>query len=425
MLLDTEITVATLDSDQPGRLARVLRQLPAGDWLDLRDAFVHESRVVVVLPATDGTLAQAVASGMPGHRRSALAEMLRPALRVLDEHGLSPRTLDPARVAMSRTGFPLLVPVEGRSVATDQEPRAVLALLGVVDPGPVEPAVGRGPGLPPAAAAGSWVTATATGSTATGSTVAALAAAGPGPRPRPTVPAPVRRVGLSPAETGDRGRTWAGRGAVIVLVALLAWGAAIAVSQRPVTVEESAPVTDALPASAPAVEDPIASLAPAAPPVVPSTVPGLVEVLRADPSAAGAAGPALLASLEAVGSSTGSQQAFAAAGALELVRTGREDGSLVGPLVDRAEGLSRPLAQPADLAGLVALTSVDPAAFGPRTPTFLGRLQALQSAPAGDAAVVESTELLAIVRAGPGLGEFTPTFAALAEPVLVPLTAQP
>ena len=401
VLLDTEITVATLDSDQPGRLARVLRQLPAGDWLDLRDAFVHESRVVVVLPATDGTLAQAVASGMPGHRRSALAEMLRPALRVLDEHGLSPRTLDPARVAMSRTGFPLLVPVEGRSVATDQEPRAVLALLGVVDPGPVEPAVGRGPGLPPAAAAG------------------------PGPRPRPTVPAPVRRVGLSPAETGDRGRTWAGRGAVIVLVALLAWGAAIAVSQRPVTVEESAPVTDALPASAPAVEDPIASLAPAAPPVAPSTVPGLVEVLRADPSAAGAAGPALLASLEAVGSSTGSQQAFTAAGALELVRTGREDGSLVGPLVDRAEGLSRPLAQPADLAGLVALTSLDPAAFGPRTPKFLGRLQALQSAPAGDAAVVESTELLAIVRAGPGLGEFTPTFAALAEPVLVPLTAQP
>ena len=401
VLLDTEITVATLDSDQPGRLARVLRQLPAGDWLDLRDAFVHESRVVVVLPATDGTLAQAVASGMPGHRRSALAEMLRPALRVLDEHGLSPRTLDPARVAMSRTGFPLLVPVEGRSVATDQEPRAVLALLGVVDPGPVEPAVGRGPGLPPAAAAG------------------------PGPRPRPTVPAPVRRVGLSPAETGDRGRTWAGRGAVIVLVALLAWGAAIAVSQRPVTVEESAPVTDALPASAPAVEDPIASLAPAAPPVAPSTVPGLVEVLRADPSAAGAAGPALLASLEAVGSSTGSQQAFTAAGALELVRTGREDGSLVGPLVDRAEGLSRGLAQPADLAGLVALTSVDPAAFGPRTPKFLGRLQALQSAPAGDAAVVESTELLAIVRAGPGLGEFTPTFAALAEPVLVPLTAQP
>ena len=401
VLLDTEITVATLDSDQPGRLARVLRQLPAGDWLDLRDAFVHESRVVVVLPATDGTLAQAVASGMPGHRRSALAEMLRPALRVLDEHGLSPRTLDPARVAMSRTGFPLLVPVEGRSVATDQEPRAVLALLGVVDPGPVEPDVGRGPGLP------------------------LTAAAGPGPHPRPTVPAAVRRVGLSPAETGDRGRTWASRGAVIVLVALLAWGAAIAVSQRSVTVEESAPGTVALPASASAVEDPVVPLAPVAPPVAPSTVPGLVEVLRADPLAAGAAGPALLASLEAVGSSTGSQQAFTAAGALELVRTGREDGSLVGPLVDRAEGLSRPLAQPADLAGLVALTSVDPAAFGPRTPKFLGRLQALQSAPAGDAAVVESTELLAIVRAGPGLGEFTPTFAALAEPVLVPLTAQP
>ena len=401
VLLDTEITVATLDSDQPGRLARVLRQLPAGDWLDLRDAFVHESRVVVVLPATDGTLARAVASGMPEHRRTALAEMLRPALRVLDEHGLSPRTLDPARVAMSRTGFPLLVPVEGRSVATDQEPRAVLALLGVVDPGPVEPDVGRGPGLPPAAAAG------------------------PGPHPRPTVPAPVRRVGLSPAETGDRGRTWAGRGAVIVLVALLAWGAAIALSQRSVTVEESAPGTDARPASASAVEDPVVSLAPAAPPAVPSTVPGLVEVLRADPSAAGASGPALLASLQAIASSTGSQQAFAAAGALELVRTGREDGSLVGPLVDRAAGLSGPLAQPADLAGLVALTSVDPAAFGPRTPKFLGRLQALQSAPAGDTVVVESTELLAIVRAGPGLGEFTPTFAALAEPVLVPLTAQP
>ena len=439
VLLDTEITAVRLDSEQPARLARVLRQLPGGDWLDLRDAFVHEGRVVVVLPTTNGTLAQA-AAGMPEHRRSALADMLRPTLRVLQEHGLSPRTLDASRILMSRAGLPLLVPVEGASPeATDHQLPATLGLLGVVEPGPARAGSLGDPGTLPAA--------TVVDGTAAASGTAALAAAGAGatgvgsakadtvtsptvagdPRPRPQPSAPVRRVGLSPAETGDRGRTWAGRGVVIVLVALLAWGGAIALAQR------SGPEDQAPAAGAPgtgataAVEETVASPVPPAPPVAeqPSTVHDLVEALRADPAAAGAAGPALLASLEAVGSSTGPQQAYTAAAAIELVRTGREAGTLTGPLVDQADELVRPIAQPADLAALVAMTSVDPAAFGPRTPKFLGRLQALQAAPAGEAATVEATDLLAIVRAGPGLGEFTPTFAALAEPALLPLTAQP
>ena len=64
------------------------------------------------------------------------------------------------------------------------------------------------------------------------------------------------------------------------------------------------------------------------------------------------------------------------------------------------------------------MVEVDPAAFGPRTPKFLGRLVKLRDALTGEAARTEAQDLYNIVRAGPDRGEFTPSFAAVALPVL-------
>ena len=389
-LLDLDVTVATLDSDSPDRLARWLRSLPAGEWLDVQDAVVRQGQVVVVMRATAGSLAAWAQVGLPEDRRAALADSLMPTLDLLATRGLAPRTLDPAEIPVSDAG-PLLVPANKGSTRPDSVV-AILRLLGRVTGPPAAAVTAAERDMPTIGAA----------------SIPVLTPAGPaGPR----------RVGLSPAETGTRSqgnrsiRTIAGVGTLAAIVAAafmvldLAGPNASGAPARPIGSTQSV---------APTPDEPTPT---------PTSLDSVVAELTARPADAGPAGAALRDSLAAVQAARGPARTFAAAGAVELVRVGRTDGGLVGPVVDRAEQVVEPLARPTDLPALIAMVSVDPTAFGSRGPKFLGRLEALNAAPTGADAAVEASELLGIVRDGPGKAEFTPTFAALAEPVLLPLAA--
>ena len=130
LLLDRAVTTVRLAHDRPERLARALRSRGAGPWLHVLDAFEQDGEVVVVLPAHTGTFSEQLPH-LSGDDAEALATGLQSALDELAAHGLSVVTLDPARIATTDDGQPVLVPVTGTG-STTAAMAPLLAVLGGV-----------------------------------------------------------------------------------------------------------------------------------------------------------------------------------------------------------------------------------------------------------------------------------------------------
>jgi hypothetical protein len=146
----------------------------------------------------------------------------------------------------------------------------------------------------------------------------------------------------------------------------------------------------------------------------------MVEV---DPAAFGPRTPKFLGRLTKLRDSLTGEAARTEAQDLQgIVRAGPAKGEFTPTFAAVALPVLTDLAVPKDLTGLLSATSVEPARFGPRTPKFAGRLAKLQSL-TGEAAVVEATDLVAIVETGVGKGEFTAAFRDIALPVLRPIAA--
>jgi hypothetical protein len=413
LLLDRPVTVVQLAGAQPGRLARGLRGLRPSPWLRVVDAYEEPDGVVLVLPAVTGTLAEVLQGGVPSHTAQLLNEELERTLTDLAAFGLTVRSLDPASVGTDEDGSVVLLPCAGtRALAAEQA--ALIARLGGVAPA----AEAETEHLPAATAS---MASPATQPIATPASVRLAQDTAPRITEPPTTEPPTTelhvprlaaaprypRAGLTPAETGRRS------GAGGVRTGVLALGAAAAVlgagwwatGQGAPTGAGGAELAGAS-SGASSAEEPVDPLA------------QVQADLQVDPTAVGAGGGDLLQRLRDTAAAEGPRQAFAAAGTLEAIRTGRSTGALEGPLVDEAARAVTPVATPTSVPELVAMAEVDPSAFGPRTPKFLGRLVKLRDDLTGEAARTEAQDLHGIVQAGPAKGEFTPTFAALALPVL-------
>ena len=130
LLLDRAVTTVRLAHDRPERLARALRSRGAGPWLHVLDAFEQDGEVVVVLPAHTGIFSEQLPH-LSGDDAEALATDLQSALDELAAHGLSVVTLDPARIATTDDGQPVLVPVTGTGSTTAAMAPLLAALGGV------------------------------------------------------------------------------------------------------------------------------------------------------------------------------------------------------------------------------------------------------------------------------------------------------
>ena len=395
LLLDRDVTVARFPSPNAARSSRALRALAATRWLEILDAYADDSDVVVVMPATRGSLAEALAAGVLADRAAELDHDLLSTLAYLRSLALVPVSLDAAEIGMTPAGHPLLLPAPGPRELTLEHERLLASLAGNPET--------------PAATPARDDTSITQAQTSKLPPVAETARRG---LDRPVQPAPgpaVRfpRAGLTAAETGrqpssGRWRTSAlavGAGAAILAVGVVA--TAPSGQSARATGRDGAAAVQAAARS--------------------GQVQAALAKLESDPAAAGTSGDALAERLRATSSATGATQSFAAAGVLETISAGRADGGLDGPVVVAVEQAVAPLARPRDLAALLKLVAVDPVAFGPRTPTFAGRLHVLQDRLTGDAARAEAQDVLAIVQAGPAKGQFTATFARLASPVLVDL----
>ena len=398
LLLDREVTVARFPSEDATRIARGLRATPTSSWIEVFDAYAEVGDVVVVMPSSGGSLAQDLAAGMSAHRAAELDDDLPNALTHLRALGLAPVSLDADQIGMTPTGHPLLLPAPGPRELTVEHATLLASLRAsattVVLVDQMDPEAGTSQTLAPATAASPAIEVPT------------------GPSPSAAVRYP--RAGLTAAETGRKDST--GRRRTLALaVGVLAVGAAAAVLAAGVLVTSQ---TDRPTGSA--AEGAVSGQAAAAA-EQPDPLQSALSDLQADPAAAGAGGAALAERLRATQSATGPEQSFQAAAALETISAGRADGSLDGPLVVGVEQAVAAIARPRDLAALITLVAVDPVAFGPRTVTFAGRLDALETRLTGEAARTEAQDLLAIVKAGPAKAEFTATFALLASPVLTDL----
>jgi eukaryotic-like serine/threonine-protein kinase len=99
-----------------------------------------------------------------------------------------------------------------------------------------------------------------------------------------------------------------------------------------------------------------------------------------------------------------------------VVRTNPAPGSML-PRGGRVRLVVSDGAHPATVQELIALVDRDPAAAGPRGPTFRGRLARLDEL-SGSRRRAEVADLLAIARAGSHNGDFTPRFSGAAVAVL-------
>lgn len=394
-LLDREVTVARISSTDAGRRARGLRATVTSSWLEVLDAYAEDGDVVVVMPATRGSLTERLAAGVAVHRAAELDDDLPNALAHLRSLGLAPVTLDPDEIGMTAAGHPLILPAPGPRELTVEHAKLLASL-------------GGSRGTPAAATA-------TDDASVTGAQTSEL------PRPAAPVPSeaypPARsapgnavrfpRAGLTAAETGRKDSAGRRRTlALAVTAAVAVLGVGVVVTSQSDQPGRSAGSDGAVSGQSAALRDPL---------------PSVLSDLKANPAGAGAGGTALFERLRAMQSATGARQSFKAAGVLEAISAGRADGRLGGPLVVRVEQAVAPLARPRDLAALIELVAVDPLAFGPRTPRIAGRLDVLKDRLTGDVARTEAQELLATVQAGPAKGEFTTTFALLASPVLADL----
>ena len=395
LLLDRDVTVARFPSPNAARSARALRALDATRWLEILDAYADDGDVVVVMPATRGSLAEALAAGVLADRAAELDHDLPNTLAHLRSLAMAPVSLDAAEIGMTPAGHPLLLPAPGPRELILEHARLLASLAG---------------------SSGTLAATSARDDTSvTEAQISKLPqAAEVAPRglDRPVQPPPglaVRfpRAGLTAAETGlqrssGRWRTLAlavGAGAAVLAVGVVATnpsGQSVGAAGQDRAAAEQAAARS-------------------------GQVQAALTNLELDPAAAGTGGAALAERMRATSSATGAAQSFAAAGVLQAISVGRANGGLDGPVVAGVEQAVAPLARPLDLLALLALVAVDPVAFGPRTPTFAGRLQVLQHRLTGDAARAEAQDVLAIVQAGPATGQFTATFALLASPVLVHL----
>ena len=380
LLLDVPVGVTRLTADRPEQLARRLRGTSPTPWWRVLDAVVDAGTVVVITPAPGSVLGDHLRRGVPAHTATALVAGLQPTLEGLQALGLRPQTLDPDRVWATADGQLLLLPVSGPGPGADE----VAALLGALGSGPAEP-LGSGPAEPLAAVPDAPMT-------------APLRLAVRDPEPETTrLPRPSLRT------DGTSHRPWPGRRGRTIAVAGVAAVAALGAGVLALAPNDEPAASVATSRSGAAAVDPLRAA---------------TRALEQSPVDAGPAGPDLVQRLRGIEGSSGVERSFAAAGLVETVRTGRARGTLQGPLVDAVEQAATPLARPPDLAALIDVVEVEPSAFGPRTPEFLGRLQTLKTGLTGEAARAEAQDLWQIVQAGPAEGEFTPTFAALAAPVL-------
>lgn len=395
LLLDRDVTVARIPSPDAARSSRALRALDKTRWLEILDAYADDGDLIVVMPVTRGSLAEALAAGLLTDRAAELDHDLPNTLAHLRSLALAPVSLDAAEIGMTPAGHPLLLPAPGPRELTLEHARLLVSLAGSPETPTATPARHDMsiPGvqtseLPQTAEVGRR-----------GLDLPEQRAPGPAVR--------FPRAGLTAAETGRRHSSGRSRTLALAVGAGAAVLAVGVVATTPSGQSAGAAGRDGVAAEQAAARS--------------GQVQAAMADLESNPAAAGTGGAALVERLRATSSATGAAQSFAAAGVLEAISAGRANGDLDGPVVVAVEQAVAPVARPRDLAALLELVAVDPVAFGPGTPTFAGRLQVLQDRQTGGAARAEAQDVLATLQAGPAKGQFTVTFARLASPVLVNL----
>ena len=382
------------------------------------DAFGLAEDTVLVLPVTHATLDD---SSLELDEAELIA-LLQPVLDALAGLGLTVATLDPALIGVSDQGQPVLVPIPGAPAEPEQVAGvlAFLQRLAARPPAPARTGVVSTPDPP-----------------APDSAPPAAPAAAPTPPAAPPVPAPIQgdgpstapagqpapdvartharrvprstprsmpRAGLSRTETGaGAGRRASGlaRTAALSAVAagvVLATGyAATSGTAGSGTSSQAQGRTDA------SSQDDLDEA---------------VSVLKGDPGAVGPDGPTLLRRLEEVRVASGPERAFAAAGALQAITAGVDDGRLDPRAVEPVRAAVTPIAEPKDLDELIDLADQEPAAFGPDTAALLTQLLELRARPEGEPARARAHELWQRVEEDEDDQQVTATFAGLARPVL-------
>jgi hypothetical protein len=148
--------------------------------------------------------------------------------------------------------------------------------------------------------------------------------------------------------------------------------------------------------------------------VDPESVADLVDLIDANPRAAGSRAPRFRGRLARLDTLDGRARQAELADLLGIARAGADNG-------DFSPGFSaaavKVLGPRVGLPELVALTELHPKATGPRGPRFGGRLARLVTLH-GQRRQAELADLLAIARAGAGNGDFTASFSAATVQVL-------
>lgn len=379
--LEREVLLVALDNGGDEPLASELRGLPRTPWITVLDAYVENEQVVVVLPMAQASLREGVETGLPPMTAERLQSSLQDTLELLHDRGLSPSSLRPDDLGLTTDGNVLLLPRAGVLTSDDlEEADLLLSVLAAAEDGDVwadeeiwleddanEPAEGE-----------------------TSTRVEQWAVAAPGGS------AGWRRTSLLVLGTAS---------------AVLLTGAVVTSLDRSETASPAAAQQRS--------EAPVATTSSAD---SGETLDALVQDLSEDPASAGSRGPALVRQLQQVQRSEGAQRASEAAAALELVDVAQGGSSAVG---SRVRAVLQPLAQPADLDGLIALLQVDPASHGELGPSVLDRLIVLRDDLMGEPARTEAQDLAAVIAAGARRDELTNTFAELASGVLQPLAQPP
>lgn len=400
-----------LDDDGGEALAAAVRALPHTPWLTVLDAYVQAGRVVLVLPATDRSLGEALRDGLDRDVAEVLLWSFDETLHLLEEQGLAPAALDPDAVGLTPSGDVLLLPATGPAPPeAEREAELLLAALRAADGAP-------GAALVPRAAP--------VVRTAEAAPVESPTAPVPAPtpsRPSTVLPPVVEEVVERPAvrptprprqvgrlEGRSSAATWGRTVLLSALAAVTVLAVGFLLTDRDPAPRRSSASSEAAQTSGAAATSPGGGLD------------ALVQDLSREPSLAGGASRALLGQLQQVQTAEGPRRAAAAAAALQTVAASPPDDAAV---LRRIRAVVRPIAQPADLAGLTALLRVDPTAPGTDGPEVLSRLVALQALPASELARTKAQDLAAFVASRAVLGGLSPTFADIAGDVLRPL-AQP
>ena len=397
-----ELTVRLHDEGGEA-LATAVRALPHTPWLTFLDAYVDDGQVVVVLPTTDRSLGDVLREGLHPDVAQVLLWSFDESMDLLFDQGLAPATLDPDSVGVTVGGNILLLPTTGpASAAVERDAVQLIARLEAAD-GTPDPHFGAAEATEWPAAQDASVAGRAGGSA---SPVPSGDAAAPVRGPLDPTPA-YRRADVQPG--GSSASSW-GRTAVLagVLAGAVLLAGVVLGDRQTATGREGA---SSVPADRPAATSELPA----------EDLDTLVADLAEDPALRQDEGRALVQQLEQIQATEGPRRAASAAATLEtLVRTPLEDARTAA----RVRAVVRPIAQPADVAGLIALVEVDPTSHGPAGPVVLSRLKELQALPPSELARTKAQDLAAFVASRSRSRELTATFADIARTVLRPL-AQP